>query len=83
MDNYNISQVEEVFMNWFKIHNSKPGHIMSAQHYLNYKIENLSKIDKEIIKIAINELIHKGFLRLNQSQNFVLTQKGYEYITST
>lgn len=67
-------------MEWFLINDSKPGYIMSAQHYLNYRNGKLIEYDEQTIKQAIDYCISIGLIELNHCGNFVLTTTGYKTI---
>ncbi len=77
-----LTQTENLIMQWYFQFNNKIGAIMSASQYNNFRanIED-EKIVKDL-KSAVCSLIDKGYLKLDSRNNFALTPKGFNYINN-
>lgn len=74
------TEVKEMFLKWFKKHNSV-GQIMSKQDVVENVIAKLDAKQNDALKKAMDELINNGFIDVqNDDVTLVLTQRGSEFI---
>jgi len=74
------NEVKEMFLQWFKKHNSV-GQIMSKQDVVSNVIAKLDAKQNDALKKAMDELINNGFIDVqDDGLTLVLTQRGSDFI---
>ncbi len=84
IDLFHIAYVAiKLIMSWFKTNKCKPGHIMSAQQFIHFRSTIKDGDVVSSLGKAFDTLLDKGYISLNESKDFVLTEEGFSYIEKT